>query len=179
MRQISVHRPHAKVRGIPRRLRELAAWADAFEGFYPDHGEAGYLNWKIPVLDRMVEGRTALPEIRRLCFLEMIRAAEHLIAARPPNVVSRVTVLISCPDWFGTEICIFPEHPYRSNFFERDRVWEKWRSIPDATPMSERLRIDLPVGFDEMGYSTWYAADDDFPERSGEIWAFGEIEPFS
>jgi hypothetical protein len=48
-----------KLRNIPRRLREISRWADSFEGWFLEDFPVrrGFENFKIPVIETLVEGK--------------------------------------------------------------------------------------------------------------------------
>lgn len=179
MRQISPYRPEAKVRGIPRRLRALRKWADGFEGYYPlDELDMPYCNWRIPVLDRMVEGPRALPEVQRICMQEMLRATAYLIEARSQHIQSRVTLCLNFPDMFSSDICIFQSPEYRASYFDRDNEWQHWIPIKSDDSLVKQWGLSLPASMKETGYRILMKDDETGDIWESEMWVLGELEEF-
>ena len=153
MRRISTDRPIAKVRGIKRRLRAIDKWSDSFEGYFPsEHSSERYWNWKLPVLDRLVAPPITTNEIQAHCAKAILKAVEHLSTAKPEQYKnSIVTALITYPDMFGSEICVFFDKEYYESFFKRNSEWESLISI-EGNSLSESLGFKLPESFTETGF---------------------------
>jgi hypothetical protein len=177
MRQIRTS--NKEVRGFSRRKRALRRWADGFEGWYPDHDTAGRpVVYKIPVHIGLVEGRQATRKTRAFCSRQMLRAAAHLIRARPASVeCSRVVVLICLPDMFSSEVCIYTN---ATDFLGMTTAHES--EYGATTPIEDRLlsnewKLDVPVGFQERGFSvTMIEPEGRELYYSGEYWWFGELD---
>ena len=153
MRRISTDRPIAKVRGIKRRLRAIDIWAHSFEGYFPsEHSSERYWNWKIPVLDRLVAPPITTTEIQAHCANALLKAVKHLSTAKPEQYKNAiVTALITYPDMFGSEICVFFDNEYYESFFKRNSEWESLMPIK-CKSLSESLGYQLPKLFTETGF---------------------------
>ena len=175
MRRISVKRPKAKVRGVERRMRALDKWADSFDGYFPsEYSQERYWNWKLPVLDRLVEPPTTSDEIQSRCAQAILRAAKNLLEARPKEYDQAVvSALITYPDMFSSEICIFFDREYFDSFFDRNSEWQSLSPIPDRK-LSKLLSLEVPSPFIQSGYL--YQIKDEWEGEvttyEGEWWSF-------
>ena len=175
MRRISINRPRAKVRGVERRLRALDKWADSFEGYFPsEYSQEKYWNWKLPVLDRLVEPPTTNHEIQACCAQALLRAAKHLFEAKPEGYDQAVvSALITYPDMFSSEICVFFDRGYFDSFFDRNSEWQSLSAIPDRK-LSNSLSLEVPSPFIQSGYL--YRTKDEWEGEvttyEGEWWSF-------
>ncbi len=180
MRRVSVYRPNQKVRNPQRHIRSLKKWTSQFEGNYPtEQLGAPYQRWKIPVLDRFIQGRTTTPEIQKECVWQMIQALEHLVAARPAGIASRVVVLITLPNLFDTEIRIFQSPEYMDSFYKN--ADDIGRLIP--VEKSEESQIDqlvpfFPLFMQRKGYKVITANEGATGSiHTKELWVLGETLP--
>ncbi|OUS29195.1 hypothetical protein A9Q99_08760 [Gammaproteobacteria bacterium 45_16_T64] len=153
MRRMSVNRPKEKVRGVERRLRVLDRWADSFKGCFPiEHSNQQYWNWKLPVLDRLVGPPTTNDDIQSHCTKALLRAAAYLSEAKPKECEGAViAVLITYPQMFASEICVFFDREYFESFFKRDGEWQSVTPV-DKLPLSNTLNFNIPSSFSETGY---------------------------
>jgi hypothetical protein len=153
MRRISPDRPKQKVRGVKRRLRALDKWADSFEGYFPsEYASERYWNWKLPVLDRLVGPPTTTDEIQKHCAEAILRAVKHLLDAKPEkhgHVV--VSALITYPEMFGSEICIFFDKDYFDSFFDRTSEWQSLTPI-ENNELSLSLDFEVPFPLTQKGF---------------------------
>ena len=168
MRRITIDRPLAKVRGIKRRLRAIDKWSDSFDGYFPsEHSSERYWNCKLPVLDRLVAPPITTNEIQAHCASALLRAIKHLSAAKPEQFKNAiVTALITYPDMFGSEICIFFDNEYYESFFKRNSEWESLILI-EGKSLSEKLDFQLAESFTETGFD--FSSKD---EWEGEVTTF-------
>ena len=153
MRRRSFNRPKEKLRGIKRRLKALDKWADAYEGCFPlDSVNEKFWNCKVPVVDRLVNPPASNKKLQAHCATAMLRAACFIQQAKPANLpYAKVTVLLTYPDMFDSELCVFFDKAYFKRFFSRNS--------PDLslTPLQgksllKQLNIYLPQGFKESGF---------------------------
>lgn len=145
MRRISLNRPKEKVRGAERRLKALDKWVDQFDGYFPSEwsGER-YLDYKIPVLDRLVDPPTTRKLWQARAIQAMFRAYEHLISAKPSEYDEvSVDLILTWPNLHGSRIIVFFDESYHHGFYEKDDEWQK--RIPE--PIGEEgLPFDVPKG---------------------------------
>ena len=145
-RRISLHRHKAKVRGISRRLRALENWATEFSDLEP-YCSGKYVNYKIPVLDRMVRPPTATDEIYSRVTSAVVAGAEHLSVSEFSKKHSyfRVAALICLPDMFSSEVCVFYDEEYYLRF------WHDNDCLPLDSAPSQKYGVSVPDGFSERG----------------------------
>ncbi|HHI78552.1 MAG TPA: DUF3916 domain-containing protein [Planctomycetes bacterium] len=153
MRRISVQRPKEKLRGIKRRLKALDKWSESLIGFFPtEYANEKYWNWKIPILDRMVNRPTTNKGIQAHCARAILRAASSIEKAKPENMKDAiVSALLTYPDMFDSEICVFFCNDYFSNFFIRNSENQKLIKLERGSLLSE-LGITSINGFEETGF---------------------------
>ena len=176
MRQISVDRSKAKVRGKRRRMQSLEQWADSFAGYFSTEFSAKkYWNWKLPVLDSLVSPPTTRGRIQRQVASLLIRAATHLADAKPDSCRhTLVTALKTFPSMFGSELCVFFDRECFSSFFDRDSKYE--RLVPTSSPIC--FELPVPRRFDVSGYD--FTAIDDDPDDpfvfTAQWWSIREAQ---
>lgn len=169
-----------RLRGAPRRLRALARWAAAFEGWFPPAErlapERRYWNLKIPVDLNLVESRQTTDGIRRACAQSLIDACAHLVQARPDWAAgSRVTCVVCLPDMFTSELCIYLSDDYfRSHTDPASGAHGETRAI-QGRRLSQEWGLLVPDGLGELGMSVAFFNQDDDRHLAGERWYFGEV----
>lgn len=127
MRRISFSRPKEKVRGAKRRLKALDAWADEFEGYFPSEWSSErYLDYKIPVLDRLVDPPTTNNEWQTQAVRAMFKALKNLNEAKPSEYSKvQIDLVLTWPDLHGSRIIVFFDEAYHHEFYEKDDEWQK------------------------------------------------------
>jgi hypothetical protein len=177
MRRIAL--TNKKVRGIPRRLRSLRRWSESFLGRFPTGlTEADrYCNYKIPVLQSLVEGKQTTRAIQRECAQRLIDACDKLIVSKPPGAESlRVVATICLPDMYTSEVCIYSDDQYfeskvkpgASEFGTATRI--RGRSL------ASEWGLHLPSDVQELGVALDYRGYADVNDwYTGEHWYFGEV----
>ena len=161
MRRRSFARPNERLRGAKRRLRALGKWADSFEGWFPTplEGER-YWNCKIPVLDRLVSPPMTDERIQSRVAVDMLRAAANIQASKPnAEGGAIVTALLTYPDMFASELCVFFDQGYLDAFFSRGEAGLRIRKSAERS-LSSVLGFVLPEGFDERGYDVMERDED-------------------
>ncbi len=176
MRKLSINRPKEKVRGVKRRLVAIDAWADSFEGYFPsEYKNESYWNYKIPVLDRLVNPPTTSSAIQRHCVLAMFRAMKHLSDAQPDACKDAViTALIKHPYMFGSELCIFFDREYYQSFYGRNNVHQSVNCISEGVELSNRLNFVVPKILKEKGYIHRFTDDleGEWKQYEEEWWSY-------
>jgi len=177
MRRIAL--TNKKVRGVRRRLRSLAKWAASFASSFPSGlTEADrYVNYKIPVLQSLVEGAQTSREIQRECAQHMIEACSNLVSAKPATASSlRVVATICLPDMFSSEICIYSDEAYFQS-----KVRTNVDASGSVTALGDRRLtkewgLVLPAGMQESGVAVVSSGSDSSDEQYvSEHWFFGEL----
>jgi hypothetical protein len=172
MRRLSIYRANAKVRNPARHLRALRKWADSAKGQYPSRTGDKYINWKIPVLDRLVEPPTTKPEWQAQALESLLIAARHFIEAKPEAEQGRswVAVLVRYPNMWASEVTVFFDREYYESFLVGDESMAH-RSL------CREMALDLPPGMMEVGSIISCGEGNepcDAPARSEEHWTIGE-----
>jgi hypothetical protein len=164
MRQIAV--TDKKLRGIPRRLRALAKWADAFRGLAVPRSPEGELfrNWKIPVHCALVQGRQSTREMQGFCMAQLLLAARHLVEARRPGEgYERVMCLMVWPWLHQSEVAVYYDADYHRGLAGNGNALAPRR-------LSMELGFEIPAGFVE------HSVDVTQPDDAVRVewWAIGE-----
>lgn len=136
-----------KLRGIPRRMRSLARWAECFAGaYYPRAHDERFCHWKIPVLSSLVTPPQATHAMQAQCMRHMLRAAQ-LLAEAVPNAdmgYYKVACLFVLPWLHQSEVTIFYDPAYYAGFFGTAHALAP-RSL------AKEFGLGLPPGFVERG----------------------------
>jgi hypothetical protein len=179
MRRISVHRPDAKVRNPAGQVRALRHWAESFAGYFPvEHAAQRYMNWKIPVLDRLVRPPTTTPAIQAQCAQCLIDAAAHVALAKPADMAhARTVAIIDLPDMFGSEVCVFFDEPYFQSFADRTSEWQRWTPLSKSRNLIEQMGLRLPDGLVVAGFAEMIRDEETGEASEGEVWLVGECSP--
>lgn len=172
MRRLSIHRPKAKVRNPARHLRALRAWAESAKGKYPSRTEDKYVNWKIPVLDRLVNPPTAKPEWQVQALESLLTAARHFVEGKPESQQGKswVAVLVVFPKMWSSEVTVFFDRDYYKSFLVGDE------KITDRS-LCREMGLTVPSGMIEVGSMvTWEEEDEQGRpfQASEERWTIGE-----
>ena len=97
-----------KLRGVKRRIDALEKWPEDFCSWFPEVVDRGYWNCKIPVLDRLVSQKTSDQGIKTRAGNALLKAGENIRNARSTQAAgSIVAILITYPDMFNSEVCVF------------------------------------------------------------------------
>lgn len=176
MRRLSLHRPHAKVRKPGRQLRALRRWADSFAGHFPaEHAAHRYINWKIPVLDRLVRPPVITPAIQAECAQCLIDAAALVAQAKPGDLAhARTVAIIDLPDMFGSEVCVFFAEDYFQAFTERTSDYQRWTPLPKTRDLIDEMGLRVPDNFDVAGFAEVIRDEETGEAGEGEVWLVGE-----
>ncbi|MDH3596811.1 MAG: DUF3916 domain-containing protein [Rhodospirillales bacterium] len=179
MRRISLHEPNAKVRNPARHLRALRRWTEGFAGTFPvEHAARRYVNWKIPVLDRLVRPPTTTPAIQRDCAQCLIDAAAHIARARPTELAqARSVAIIDLPDLFGSEVCVFFDEAYFESFTARDSERQQWTPLPKTRSLVDEMALRLPDGYSVLGFAEVIRDEETGEARESEVWLVGDCAP--
>ncbi|HYW57397.1 MAG TPA: DUF3916 domain-containing protein [Polaromonas sp.] len=160
-----------RLRGVPRHLRALDRWAESFKDGFPDlrptvqRGER-YYNWKLPVHASLVQGKHAPTAQRAKCAELMLKACAYLMAAKPEQWKKvRVTAVITQPDMFCSELCLYIDEAYFQSHVN---------AAPAEGRLSARWQLQIPANMQEVGIAFTVEGDDGemFPV---EHWYFGEV----
>lgn len=160
-----------RMRALRRRVDRLAADFDWSRCEGP-----GYWNWKLPLLRHPIEGASARQAVQAGVAQLLIDTAHRLIARRPADLrYAKVVVVISLPDMFASEICVFFDEAYRASFVDRQGDEETWTPANDS--LVERWKLKVGKGFGEFGFD-YVRRDLDFDPawvQAGQVWMIGEV----
>lgn len=147
MRRLSIHRPDAKVRGIKRRLRALDRWASGLSDIALPSENQRFLNFKIPVLDRLICPPTTTGGIQKRAFESLLKGAVSLAdsARASKHAYYRTAVLLVLPDMFQSEVTVFFDSEYYDSFCYKTAL------LSDKEAPSRLFNVDIPEGFIELG----------------------------
>lgn len=170
MRQISFDRPKAKVRGSKRRLKALDEWSESFDEFIPEEWcDEKYVDFRIPVLDRLLDPPTTTPEWQKRVLAAFFRALQGLHKSCPEKYKDvPVDLIIHWPDLSSTSIILFFDKNYHEDFYERDGEWQKRipekieaKDIPFDIPSNVEVKKVKFMNRDYDGEETtdWYITD--------------------
>jgi hypothetical protein len=105
-----------------------------------------YWNWKIPVIDSLVQGPQARVEVQALCVQQLLEAARHLAeAADHSHGYYRVACLLVWPWLHQSEVTVFYDRDYYLSFLGQHNALAPLR-------LSDTLALALPDGFIEHGH---------------------------
>ncbi len=166
MRKRCISRPNEKLRGVKRRIEALERWPDEFDSWFPTDVGLGYWNCKLPVLDRLVSQRFSTDSIQIRAVKSLLRAGENIRNARPAHLAdSIVVVVVTFPDMFDSEVCVFFDRNHYSRFISRNSTDQKL--VPTTKDsLCKRMGFGIPAGFSEAGYDFEFVNDDDDWEYS-------------
>lgn len=163
---------------IVRRMRTLRRGSERLSTDFDwkPYEQHGYFHWMLPVLSSIVEGPFAREEVQARVAQILIDAARNLVARRPlEQSKAKVVAIVSLPDMFGSEVCVFFDQTYLANFMCREVGEEIWRRTRES--LVDRWKLDLGDGFREVGFS-YVRRDEDFEPpmvETGHVWMIGEL----
>jgi Protein of unknown function (DUF3916) len=156
-----------KLRGIPRRLRALSKWAEAFNGYYYPRSEAEekYCHWKVPVISSLVEPPHTNKKIQAQCMNLMLHSAQLLTQSLPQDYKEfyKVACLFTLPWMFSSEVTIFYEPSYYLGFCGKTHELAPRK-------LSKEFGLVIPQGFVERGF----IVKDEVEEITEEWWCIGQ-----
>ena len=186
--------PDKKLRNPERHLRQLARWPErivgelaAFGARDPEaHLGGRFVNFKVPVFQKLVDPPQATLETQRACISAVFAAAEAVersaarSAARPAEC--RVACLVSTPTLFNSEVTVFFDEDYFRTFLPREEGTRNYFDggwIEDEPLEAEalgELRVEAPAGMEFFGGTLLRQYDPSWGPRPMEqatwVWAF-------
>lgn len=184
MRRLDLQ-PKKKLRNPGRHLRQLARWPDRIVDQIPDSTalvDQRYWNFKLPVVDKLVEPPYATNAIRRACLVALFAAAEAVehSARRPEHC--RVACLVTTPFLFSSEVTIFLSEDYFHSFFpvpdvQRTDYLGGWiEGSPADASLLDPIRPPEPKRLELLGGTRIRQFDEELPDHLVDyinwIWAF-------
>lgn len=159
-------RPKEKLRGVKRRIRTLENWPNDFRSWFPTDARFGFWNCKIPVLDRLVSPKFTNQSIQVRAVNALVQSVENIRNARSAqDTDSIVAGIVTYPDMFNSELCVFFDKTHFHKFFKRSTPSQSL--LPTKTDsLCKRFGFVVPEGFVETGYDFSFLNDDDVWEYS-------------
>jgi hypothetical protein len=168
-----------------KQLAELDAWPTRLSPTFPGPmSGAKYWHEKIPVRRSLVRSGASVRTKGR-CAQALVNVAAQLARIKPSAAASaRVTAVVSLPDMFDSEVCIFFDEAYFDAFKSRDglpthdRQVDHWARLPPERSIVRELNLVLPDKFKEIGFSTHWEDHTFNPPwvENGEAWIVGEVD---
>ncbi len=104
-----------------------------------------YLNMKIPIFERLFNSRKST----RMILNSYIKSARvYFKNNQSENLV--LTIILSSPNLFSSELCIFNSEKDFKNFCNRDQHFQKW--IPSNKGIVEDLNLKGPSNFQVINF---------------------------
>ena len=170
-----------------RRLAALQAWPDSLIGGYANalaaHDQRGeiFWNYKIGCFSGIVSGQQGYPDYRREALKALVKAFNILENERTNTPPSSISLLLTWPHMFGSEICIHFTEVHESSFtpeahesaqnkipLKLNGTYSEF-SAPIKSPF-EAMNLPLPEGLDIGGFHTRYINEDGV-EENYEMWS--------
>lgn len=163
-RRLDLH-PSKKLRNPGRHLRQLARWPEeivaelaALSRRDPEaHFGGRFVNFKVPVFQKLVDPPHATVETQRACLAAILAAAEAVERSDRRPVECRVACLVSTPSLFNSEVTLFFDEDYFRTFLPReegkrnyfDDGWIEDEAV-EADAVGE-LAVETPEGMEFFG----------------------------
>jgi len=104
-----------------------------------------YLNMKIPIYERLFNSKKTTIMLLNL----YIQSAQvYFKNNQRENLV--LTIILSSPNLFSSELCIFNSEKDFKNFCNRDQHFQKW--IPSNKGIVEDLNLKMPSNFKVINF---------------------------
>lgn len=164
-----------KVRGARRKCLLMIEKINSLTNNYPDtkiYDE--YWHMHLPVAQAFINSNKTPTYVRKECMQSLLNRAKHLSEIKSNlDVKNRVTVCISLPNIWDSQIIVFIDENYYNDFFYRNNDFQKWTPLSENRSLSKVRNLMVPEGFQEKGYIE-EIFDEDFNVVS-ELWFFGEL----
>lgn len=167
-----------KARGTITRLKNWQNYiAKHFSGAlkYANSQDLTHYNFKVPVHYQVLEDNFEDISFRTEFIQSLLSAMKCAISLRNLNGANcLVTAIIELPNLFSSEICLFIDKDYWTNFTNREDDIQQWHDLsPDRDLLAEH-NIHLESQVLQSGY--WCEMLNKDYGDSGEIWIFSERE---
>lgn len=188
-RRLDLH-PDKKLRNPGRHLRQLARWPERIVGELAALGERDpkahlggrFVNFKVPVFQKLVEPPHATAETQRACMAAILDAARAIEMSDKRPADCRVACLISTPTLFNSEVTIFFDEDYFRTFLPREEGKRNYfdggwieDELVEADALGD-LRVEAPVGMEFFGGTLLRQYDPSWGPRPVEqvtwVWAY-------
>jgi len=114
---------------------------------------------------RMVAPPTPTHRMRSDYFAALLEVAQRLADRCPPEYAQLpLHVLVTWPDMFSSEVCLFVDPEYHREFFEmrgRADSHDRLDPLEQGRGLARRLGVEIPAGMREAGYTRSIRRDDE------------------
>lgn len=141
--------PQKKLRGGTRYLNQFYKYLSELENLtHIKYSGYDYWNEKICIYEKLLTNKKFTKEILN----SYIKSAD-IFAKKNKRDKQNTTIILSYPNLFTSEICVFYTEEYFNNFYNRNNVYQKW--IPKQKGIIEDLKLTIPeeceiLNFDEL-----------------------------
>lgn len=166
-----------KLRGQRRLFKWLRGWTDSFTvwPYSRDILEYPYWNEKIPVPFGLVQGKNARMKTVIRCAQFLLDATANLAAHKPDWAAGmRATCLISTPDMFGSELCLYHDEEYFQRQISEEHSQYTIKERIEGTSLARRWNLTVPAGLQELGLRVRMPDPED-GDYEAEWWFYGEL----
>lgn len=158
-----------KQRGQYRKLRSMFRKIDEFTPFKRTDREFEAFN--VPS-DMFIEHKHTSGKIKTEFCRKWLKTTELFLAQKPKDIpFCKIAAILSVPNLWCSEIIIFYDESYWSEFFIRTGSEQYWTQIPDNISFSKKRNIKTQLS--EQGY--YEKLIDEVYIYENEIWVYGEL----
>lgn len=158
-----------KQRGQYRKLRSMFRKIDQFTPF--ERTDAKYEDFCVPS-DMFIEHSRTSGKIKTEFCRKWLKTTERFLAQKPENITfCKVVALLSVPNLWCSQITIFYDEEYWSEFWNRTGPYQYWTQIPDDISFVQKRNIKISLT--EQRYYEKLVDEDYIYE--GELWYYGEL----
>lgn len=171
-RRLSVRRKK-KVRGVRRRLQDVIAMPRRYGQTLPEPNRWGYIDFKLPVEQGLVEGSHVRLAHLKQCAQTLLDLCDHLTRhAATVSGAPKVVASICLPDMFSSRVTLFWDNDYYKKFFQRNELSQTWTRLDAEDSLAARWELDAH-NLPETCYLEKINNGEHIHEN--KIWFFGEI----
>jgi len=137
MRRLDL-KPDKKLRGAKRHLKQFLNYLKTLENLTPQKYEGyDYWNDKIVIYEKLLNSEHYVQEI----FNAYIKSAKIFFDTNK-NEDLIFTVILSNPNRFSSEICIFYTKEYFEEFCKRNNEYQTWAPLEKG--IIDKFRLNIP-----------------------------------
>ncbi|AIY04973.1 hypothetical protein Plano_1008 [Planococcus sp. PAMC 21323] len=164
-----------KIRGIKRKTENMVNRIEENTLEFPTEFYNGYWHMHLPVGQGFISSDKTPRKAKRLCIQTLVDRAEYLKGLQPHDEEKyRVTVFITLPSLWNSQIIIFKGEDYFKDFFNRDSDYYKWIPLSDNRNIQTDWELAVPDDFAISGFKE--VIDDEDGYYESEIWFIEEIK---
>lgn len=144
---------------------------------FPESNRWGYLDFKLPVNQALVEGPHAKLGFMKQCaqsMLDLCARLHELKQADPSNAGTKVFASIDFPGMFASRVTIVWDQDYYDNFFERTGPYQTWEPLADEPSLVKRWGLD-GHNLCELCFKEKLVDAGQELEFEGKIYFFGDV----